>query len=233
MQDNHFNSIVKSISGERLRSYSNEYPAIANMATLERYVWNEMLCESFYCTLHFLEVGLRNGIDHALKGKYGVDWITDPTVFPMRSDECEARDSAMQSIQCRGSDVTADRIIGEVSFSFWTRLLSREYDQVWHAGSLKVAFPGLTGRSRKRSVPFDRLHKLRTFRNRVFHHNRIIHLPLATRHSEIIEAISWCNPSLPLLARALDSFPSVYGMGPKGMSRFLDRVGRPIPPAVT
>ena len=59
--------------------------------------------------------------------------------------------------------------------------------------------------------------ELRDLRNRVFHHERILHWgDLDQRHQAISEIIKWMSPELPKLNNPLDRFASIRksGLGP-------------------
>ena len=185
-----------------------------------------MLCEAFYCPLHLLEVGLRNAIDGAFRAKHGAEWLTGPRALRMLDWEIATRDQARETVGKNGHAVTHGRLVAEVPFAFWTGLLSSEYEHAWH-GCIRLAFPGLPSARRKRSVPHERLHILRTFRNKVFHHQRIAHLPVADRHAEIREVLGWINPELLALLDVSDSFPQVHRRGRSAANRLVARLSNP------
>ena len=59
-----------------------------------------------------------------------------------------------------------------------------------------------------------RWRRIRDLRNRVFHHERIIHFAdLAAQHSTILETIGWISPELLDMTRAIDRFPAVRQAG--------------------
>jgi hypothetical protein len=71
----------------------------------------------------------------------------------------------------------------------------------------------------QRSLPAlnRRWSAVRDLRNRVFHHERIIHRGhLQTTHADIVSLLSWMSPTLPMMLSWLDRFPEVLrsGIGP-------------------
>ncbi|MFZ4780339.1 MAG: hypothetical protein ACOYM3_33725, partial [Terrimicrobiaceae bacterium] len=60
----------------------------------------------------------------------------------------------------------------------------------------------------------SRLTRIRDLRNRVFHHERIIHWKdLDAQHSAILELVGWISPELRELARTLDRYTPVRKAG--------------------
>jgi hypothetical protein len=67
---------------------------------------------------------------------------------------------------------------------------------------------------RTRKTLSTRFNRIRTLRNRIFHHGRIIHWKdLPQQHTEILEAIGWISPELKELTEKLDTFPATYAAG--------------------
>lgn len=230
MQDETFRNICKFISEERLRAHAHaDHRRELAANSLMRYSWNMALCEAFYPTLHLLEVGLRNATDNAMSMKLGKNWLTDPRVFTLHDREFNKREEAITAIQGKGLDATRGRIIAELPFSFWTGLLSPVYDPAWHGGVLKNTFPGLSGAARRRAIPAERFELIRTFRNKVFHHNRILHIDLEVRHTQIMQAIGWLDKDFRRYASCLDRFPLVFKYGDAAYGLFHERIDNPKP----
>jgi len=59
-----------------------------------------------------------------------------------------------------------------------------------------------------------RWQKIRDLRNRVFHHERILHWrDLEAQHWQILQLIGWINPELEALTRMLDRFSETRSRG--------------------
>lgn len=57
----------------------------------------------------------------------------------------------------------------------------------------------------------NRWNQVRTLRNSVFHHERIIHWKdLSGRHYHLVEALGWLSPELKEMAEKLDRFEKVH-----------------------
>jgi hypothetical protein len=88
-------------------------------------------------------------------------------------------------------------------------MLSRKYFQLWSSQSYApyhTAFPYA------KHIPFNEFRKrfddIRGLRNRVAHHEPIVFRPnLVLEHHQILEAISWINPSFRDAVALNDPFP--------------------------
>lgn len=126
-------------------------------------------------------------------------------------DERNDVENAERRLKKRGQAITAPAIVAELNFGFWSRLLASKYDVViWRrAGVLEAAFPYAPHPRRRREL-FTRFRDICQLRNRVFHHESILHLDLNHEHSNIMEAMGWLDPSLQTVTRVLDRFSEVY-----------------------
>lgn len=185
-----------------------------DLDAIARYGWNVMLAESLYPTLQTLEVALRNTIHQAACRAYHSDMWFDGEKSPLHEYALETIGGAKAALMRWKKPLEADRIVAELNFGFWTSLLNSRYDHVLWPKLLKPAFPYLPAYARTRRILSGRFNDIRKLRNRVFHHERIIHLQELPRvHAEIIEAIGWINPTLKTFACEVDRFPHVHGKG--------------------
>jgi hypothetical protein len=110
-------------------------------------------------------------------------------------------------------------VVAELSFGFWTSLLSSDYERIFWQRILTDAFPLMPRRLRSRPKLAGRLHTLRRLRNRVSHHEPIYKLTnLAQTHDDLLAEISWLAPSLLRLLPLGEAFPDVHARG----SRFYE-----------
>ena len=71
-------------------------------------------------------------------------------------------------------------------------------------------------RQRNMKTLDQRWKRIRDLRNRVFHHERILHWnDLDQQHAEILEAIHWISPELAELAKTLDRYTQTRQAGLK------------------
>jgi hypothetical protein len=177
------------------------------------------LCEAFYPLLHALEVGLRNATDRAMTIKQGRLWLQQG-VLQLAPWQQQAVRESLAKLGKLGRKPENGRLVAELPFGFWTSLYNRRFERAWH-GILKHAFPNLRGPMRTRRTIATRLEDIRRFRNRIFHHERIIHHDFMRFRSEILDTIAWMSPELSCLTARYERVQKVYEAGP---SAFVDSI---------
>lgn len=104
---------------------------------------------------------------------------------------------AKHKIQKKGKPVTHDRIISELTFGFWTSFLTPRYSQAsFQSKIIKTCFRGVPAAQGNIKYLQTRFDRIRVLRNRVSHHERIIHWKnLSDQHDELLESIKWLDKS--------------------------------------
>lgn len=215
MNPEFFDKIQPALAVERLDAYRQDgaEPAV----TLARYLWNMALCESLYSPLQMVEIALRNAIQRSLE-----DQFKSPQWYDVR--ECWLLLSPAQQSQIHESrhkltrqnkPLNPGRIVAELTFGFWTAFFNKRCAQNRNIIQLTArAFHSAPKYQRDMRSLNRRLTALRELRNRVFHHERIIHwVDLDIRHADLLETIGWISPELHELARVLDRFRAVRSAG--------------------
>jgi hypothetical protein len=205
--------LEKSLSTERLAVYASGATAETMLA---RYLLNMALCETLYSPLQFCEVALRNRLHQHFTHFFGSDmWYVnaEQQLTPWAATEIEA---AIIRIQKSRRTVTAGRIVAELQLGFWTSLFESHYEhvvRVWPVG-IKSVFPYMPKSLHSRKGIKATLEDIRGLRNRVFHHERIIHwTDLDKKHRAIIDVIGWTSRELQEAALALDRFVATRTLG--------------------
>jgi len=183
-------TLEKYLSPERLAPYY----ALARgdkWIGIQLYERNTELSEALYGVIQGLEIALRNAIHNAMISRLGAaDWYDHIVLYEF---ERESIEEAKQKIQERNLAVTPGRVIAELTFGFWVKLTASPYEKTFWVKHLHRIFPLRV----KRTILHGRLVEIKTLRNRIAHHERIIgkrDLPEACQ--QVIEAIGWMNPSL-------------------------------------
>ena len=175
------------------------------------------------------EVGLRNAIHIELSRLNGrKDWYDSPS-FPMTSWAQSEVANAKAKICGAKKIVTPGRVISEMTFGFWTSLFESHYEQRTHflPSGIKGVFPYLPKSLHNRKDRKADLEEIRQLRNRVFHHERIIHWKdLDSRHQQIHDVLGWLNPSLRHMAQAVDRFTELRSAGLKPWINIVQGDGR-------
>ena len=205
-----FDNLQLSLSPERFeahRATNNN-----DIETLTRYVWNIELCNSFYPLLQNLEIGFRNGLHYALAKHFSDDlWLVNQRRIFGRYDQATI-DKARQELIRNSKPIVAGRLIAELNFGFWTGLLSNRYERIfWNKPQIyNNTFQNLPVRLRNRQILADRFNDIRRFRNRIFHHERILHRNLPQTHNLILDTIRLLGTNLLKTTQIIDRFPTVF-----------------------
>jgi hypothetical protein len=131
----------------------------------------------------------------ALRRHFGrPDWWAHPA---LRLTEVHRRavEDALSRVAGRDRPVTAGRVVAELPFGFWVGLLGRgrNYEMTLWRPALRRAFPGYAGVRSDLHLTLDRL---RTFRNRIAHHEPVFHRHLTADNREILRVIGLiCSPT--------------------------------------
>jgi hypothetical protein len=215
--------IQRSLSAERLESYGDA--TVAPSVVLGRYLLNLALCESLYSPLQLCEVALRNSLHTHLSACCGrPDWY-DSAAFSLTPWAEAEIVKAKEKITKSHRPVTPGRVVAELQFGFWTSLFEAHYER--RGGHLPTGIKGIFPRLPKslhsrKDIKRD-LDRIRTLRNRVFHHERIVHFTdLDLQHALILDVIGWIRPELRQLATALDRFTIVRR---EGLNPWLAKLG--------
>jgi hypothetical protein len=186
------NALERALSPERLSTYLAA--AHGDHATaLQLYVWNTEASAALYGPLQALEIVVRNAFHRELAAVYGAAWYDNPQV-PLtpfaRARVADAKDALRRA----GRPLDPGRIVAELSFGFWERLLTHgppgklNYEMALWRPALHRAFPN----SRRRRVDVHKpIPTLRDLRNRIAHHEPIFGRPLAAEYQTILEVTGW------------------------------------------
>ncbi len=181
------NSLEKSLSAERLSTYTGETQGGDRELALKLYLWNTDISSSFHFPLQMAEITLRNSLHYQLQAKYGADWPSAPGV-PFDQREVDSIDAARSDIRRSGKTITISRIVANLSFGFWVGLLRGSYHTSLWTPVISRAFPR---RIRDRRNIQNRYYDIKGLRNRIAHHEPIFSYPLEAKLNETLEAISW------------------------------------------
>lgn len=210
-------SILTSLSPERLEAFRRT-PTDGTEELLACYFWNVRLTEALYPALATLEVVLRNRISQGTQAIFGENWLLEPENLLNVWDQQRVREAVDNLKKPPKKEVTTGRLIAELSFGFWTGLLSREYEQILWPRLTKRVFANAPTREQYRKHLFHRFRRIRDMRNRAFHHEPIWkglvynqkRYPLDALHREILTLIGWMDPEILQRLEALDRFPAVW-----------------------
>jgi hypothetical protein len=228
-----------TLAPDRLASYRP--PGADDLTTIATYFWNVALSRDLHFCLGAAEVSMRNGIHHALSAHAGqANWYD---VIPLLPKETEAIQKAKQNIRNSRKTLVPGRVVAELSFGFWTSLLSAGFGPHGYGGALWspnyaaliiLAFPFLKPPNQNRSYVHRRFNTLRLLRNRTMHHEpiwngmtlrqqqRTVTISLSDLYDDILDAIGWSSPRLCDSVMAFDRFPETLATGLPGQAKAIE-----------
>jgi len=213
MQANFSEQLRRAISHERLAAYNQRGSSNDDAELFAHYALNMALSESLYTPLQCLEVSLRNGIHDAATAHFKTDaWFDLPSL--LSPQERHKVQEAKNTLIKGKKPLDSVRIIPELTFGFWTSLFDVRYEKILWPWLLKPVVPNMPRHIRIRRTLSKRLNRVRTLRNRIFHHEPIWHWrDLQSQHTDILEAITWVNPAMMAFVEQFDRFEEIYKNG--------------------
>ena len=215
MNTQFFSKIETALAAERLDVYRQD--GVAPAIVLARYLWNMALCEALYSPLQIVEIALRNAIHRSLTQREGTDAWYD-TISGLPSWQMEQVQKVRDKLKAGNKPETPGRVVAELHFGFWTGFFNGVHARTGIGYALThQVFLNASRRQQDMKDLDARLDNVRKLRNRVFHHERIIHWSnLNAQHAGILELVGWISPELRELAIALDRYSPVRkdGIGP-------------------
>lgn len=190
------------------------YYEVAQHDTLEAaalYAGNIQLSESLYPALTVAEVSLRNAVHRQLtRFCSNEQWYRFLGQHKGLTDLQLALDKAQLQIEGRKETITADKVVAELTFGFWTTLFNHAYEDVlWK--QLRFTFPHLPKADRQRSTVSVVINAVRNLRNRVYHNEPICWrlANLSQQHSQTLQLIQWIEPQLVDWLQPFDRFAAI------------------------
>ena len=165
-----YTAVEATLSPARLGRYLPAAQGDRQLA-LRLYIWNARLCESLYLPFQFAEVAARNAIHKPVGKRFGTTWYTDPKFINILSDRMkgELNDTVRGEKKKRKLALNQDHIIAGLSFGFWVALMTSSYDNHLWLNGTKSSFQ-YASKLDDREAIYDRLDKMRKFRNDIAHH---------------------------------------------------------------
>lgn len=148
---------------------------MSRYSSLNHYKQNILTSQKYYAPLSVLEIALRNAIDQVFSQIYGRDWLLSNQILKFK--QSQKINDAKVLLENRNEQITHDKLVAELNFGFWTSLFSKPYDKQLRATTLVKIFNNLPPKNKfrvSREVISKDLNAIRKFRNRVFHHEKII-----------------------------------------------------------
>ena len=211
-----WNDLEKHFSAARLGRYRSARGGDEARAAAD-YAFNLKLAEAMMPVLNILEIALRNGIHARLSARYErQDWWAVWENNPVFRWQNKENAGAITKLSRRHEPQTADKVIAELTFGFWSSLFNTQFqDVLWK--DLRLVFARCPKPLRQRHNVSAALNQIRDLRNRIFHHEPLLWLkpPLPEHHAAGVKVISWIDPELADWLAELDRLKSVWVEGQK------------------
>jgi hypothetical protein len=156
------------------------------------YEWHAEVGAACFATMHHLEILVRNAIDAELGNGQNETpltqtWLLDFDV--LRPDGVKQVIFAVERLE-KGKTMTRSRVIAGLSFGFWSGLFGPRYEELWRQ-RLRHAFP----HAKERKDLSSPMEALRRFRNRLAHHDSILHEAVDERFAEMLRLAAYIDPA--------------------------------------
>jgi hypothetical protein len=194
-------ALVASLSPERIATYMAAAGGDRARA-MRLYTWNTAVSAAFYGPLQGLEVAVRNAMHRALTAKYGAAWYDNDTCG-FDAGTLNRIAGAKNDLRRDGYPVDSPHLVAALPFGFWVALLGRggrsaalgapkrNYEMTLWRPCLYRAFPHARSGRAQVHQPLD---YLRTFRNRIAHHEPIFTRHLEADYASILTVTGWVCP---------------------------------------
>jgi hypothetical protein len=201
-------AIERRISVERLSKYAVSASG-DRLEAIKLYERNTALSEALYTPLQGLEICLRNSMNLELTAFLGNAWHENgKDIFQYPATEMLHK--ARHALTVDRKPVTTGGLVAELSFGFWATILGSKYDTSLWIPALRCAFPNRPGRTERHQVQ-GALNAIRRLRNRVAHHEPIMHRHLDEDYELILRIIGWCSRETSAWVASQSRFKQVLG----------------------
>jgi hypothetical protein len=204
----------RAISLPRIERYDLLAGGDAALA-MRFYHWNSALSEALHCPLLSLEITLRNAINERLRAKLGDTWYEHPSAVLSKLHLQQIQD-AKTSLRSARKKPSPQNVVSKLTFGFWVGLFSSRYETTLWRDHLRWIFERAPS-PLIRSTVHQRLERARHLRNRVAHHEPILHLPLEDEYCSIMRLIEWLCLATALYTARQSHFESVLNRRPTAL----------------
>jgi hypothetical protein len=187
-------SVRKSLSPGRLGTYETASGVTGDedLTALNLYAWNASIAAALLAPLHLCEVIVRNGLAEAIVQVYGNQWPWSQGFVRSLPNPVQGWSPRNELVKTAGRMTTTGKVIPELKFVFWQKLLIGNHDHRLWTPYLHQVFPNLNPAipiPTLRETLHDDLEALRLLRNRIAHHEPIFVRDLATEYQRMTRLV--------------------------------------------
>lgn len=172
------------------------------------YTLNTQLSEALYTPLQVLELALRNRVHTVMSAAHGERWFEVDGLLqaPHQREQVEV---AVAELASDGKEPLPGRVVAALTFSFWTAMVSPAYEDLWRT-TLSAIAAKPDGKRLSRKQLSRPLTPIRLLRNRIAHHEPILHWNIQKHHASMVEITFWLSPAASAWCANIDRYPSIY-----------------------
>jgi len=175
MDNTSIDAVRMALSTARMHTYEQAVGGDAR-ASLVLYAWNADVSSALLMPLHVCEVVVRNAVADTLAAVYGPQWPWSATFERSLPNPSQSYSPRRNLQAARRFASTAGKVIPELKFVFWQKMLTSSHDTRLWDRHLRRAMPNLEpGRAiaELRRTLYEGLEHIRLLRNRIAHHEPI------------------------------------------------------------
>ncbi len=166
---------LEEITGLLSQKRLDKYKGISKEDAFKCHLYNSELAESFYQSLSYFEIILRNKIDIVFSKYLGEDWILNPKYILGRNKDNMAT-ALVHMKDTKKNPTDKNHIISELNLGFWVYLFLPIYENViWkpYPQMLEEIFDKAKSKIILNKT-FYRLNRIKMYRNKIFHYGSLL-----------------------------------------------------------
>jgi hypothetical protein len=176
------------------------------------YRCNTEISQGLYVFLQAWELTLRNRLDLFLRQEFGAAWPFDPRLRrELQKSPARKLDNAIKKQgRVRGAQlVSTDNVVADLSAGFWVSLLAAHADVpfAWRRNIARIfPHPGVSDRRRA----WDMCDGILKLRNRVAHHEPVLHMAPYRRYLDLRTCVASMCPATQAFYAQFCTFEAVH-----------------------
>ena len=209
-----FPFVESAVQSERLRRY---LPAVDrdSSAALQLYLWNCVLCESFFISLHFAEIVCRNAIHNRIVNRLGDHWYRNQTFVGLLGArfQNELREAIDDETRQHDGVCTSHHVVSALTFGFWQHLLTKRFERLLWSHGVQCTFANAPPEI-SREDAYLLVESIRRWRNRIAHHRAIFDKRPMRMHQQTLKLVNWVCAETGGWVASISKVPFALSMRP-------------------
>ncbi len=161
---------------------------------LSLYQWNMQISAAFMVPLHVCEIAIRNGVVEAIESVYGQSWHLNRHFQKTLPNPTRGYNPSLDLAHNSQAHANPGKVVAGLKFAFWEKMLTARHDMPIWSHHFKTAFPGSDQNMPIHSLrgeAYNSVSAIRSFRNRIAHHEPVYARCLLDDFDLIMKMIMW------------------------------------------